>query len=115
MATGSGIAITTGLSATEPSSATVKPGTAARSRTSQFEESEIQTSGTVTVPLAASSPLSDAFCARLTAAATSAGSVASTCTVTHWPCCAAAPAARSWVAERTSGAISGAAATVSLT
>ena len=82
-------------------------------RCSQVEESASQTSGTRALPLAWPSPVRVApFCAA-TAAATSAGSCASTTTETQVPLFWWSD--HSPAAVRTAGAISGAAATVTLT
>lgn len=113
-ATGCGMATTTGLRAIEaplPGANAVAPPLLRRS--SQVDESGIQTSGVTAVPLACPTPARLAPCLLATAAATSTGSEAVTFTLMQVPP-TAAPSAIHWAAAAsTAGATSGAAATPS--
>jgi hypothetical protein len=115
LATGSGIAMTTGLSATEPSSEMANCGAAALSRCSQERASAIQTSGGFTPSRGAPAPVIETRSFALSTAATSAGSAAWTSTATHLPRTSGRPPAHSAADCRTAAAMPGAAATDSRT
>ncbi|BCB81877.1 hypothetical protein Pflav_082870 [Phytohabitans flavus] len=114
-ASGSGIAATTGLRATEPPSVGVKPDASVLSRTSQVEESGSHTSGASSVPLALPTPARPTLCCPAITAAMSTELTSLTSAATHVPSAEPPSARQLSKVERTAGAISGAAATESLT
>src|SRR6266508_2542425 len=111
LASGSGMARTTGLAAIEGACGGTTSLPTPRSRCSQVDESGTQTSGTLVPPLAWPTPSSAPPCCPAMAAATSAVSIEVTSTATHRPPDAGADFAQRSPTACTTGAISGAAAT----
>jgi hypothetical protein len=110
-ATGSGMATTTGLRATDSLLAGVNPGATELSRSSQVDESGTQTSGATAVPLACPTPARATPCCPASTAATSTESEATIWTATQVSP-TDPPSSRHWsAASCIAGAISGAAAT----
>src|ERR671921_2538212 len=109
------MATTTGLCAIDLPSVGMKPDASDLRRSSQVEESGIQTSGTLTEAGAGPRPVRATLCSRATAAAMVAGLTLLTLTETHVPPTLAPSVIHCWATCSTAGAISVAAATVSLT
>ena len=106
------IATTTGLRAMDGASSGTTFGPVLRTRPSQSEESGIHTSGTRVLPLAWPTPFRVAPVCPATAAATSAGSADVTSTAMHLPFTCGLASVHAVASCCTTGAISGAAATL---
>lgn len=113
VAIGSGIATTTGLRAIEAPLVGANAVASFLRRSSQVDESGIQTSGATAVPGAWPTPARTAPCLAATTAATSTGSEAVTLTAMQVPPTAAPSSTHCVAASSTAGASSEATATVS--
>jgi hypothetical protein len=113
-ASGSGIATTIGLCAIDLPSVGLKPEASDFRRSSQVDESGTHTSGTVTAAAASPTPVSVTPCLRATAPAMVAGLTPVTLTLTQVPLTLAPSVIHACADCSMAGAISVAAATVSL-
>ena len=113
-AIGAGTATTIGDCAIDLPSVGVNPEASLRRRSSQVDESGIQTSGTVTDAGAEPTPVRPTLCSRATAAAITAGFTPDTVTATQVPFTFAPSVIHRCADCSTAGAISVAAPTVSL-